>query len=301
MKPIKKTNHLIEFSLLGLLAILWGSSYFLLKVAVSEIPPLTLIAVRAAVAALFLLAILVHRKESLPRDIKTWKQLLVQAFFNAIGAWTILAWGQQYVDSGLASVLNSTSPIFVFLYTFLFTRHESTNSLKFFGACLGLLGVVLIIGVDVLAGLGQQVAGQMAALAGAMLYGYAAIYGKRFSNLTSTVTATGTMIWSAIVLVPASLLIEQPWNLNPSINAISAALALGIFSTAFALLIYFRLIKTLGSMGVASQAYLRVAIAVALGVIFLDEQITVVVGIGLLTAIAGVALINLPLRHNASK
>ena len=219
---------------------------------------------------------------------------MIQAFFNAIGAWTILAWGQQYVDSGLASVLNSTSPIFVFLYTFLFTRHESTNALKFIGACLGLFGVVLIIGVDVLAGLGQQVAGQMAALAGAMLYGYAAIYGKRFSRLPSTVTATGTMIWSAIVLVPTSLLLEHPWNLSPSINAITAALALGIFSTAFALLIYFRLINTLGSMGVASQAYLRVAVAVALGVIFLDEQITLVVGIGLFVALAGVALINLP-------
>jgi drug/metabolite transporter (DMT)-like permease len=89
---------------------------------------------------------------------------------------------------------------------------------------------------------------------------------------------------------------EQPWNLNPSIEALSAALALGFFSTALALLIYFRLIKTLGSMGVASQAYLRVAIAVALGVVFLGEQITLVVGIGVMIAIAGVALINVPQR-----
>jgi drug/metabolite transporter (DMT)-like permease len=110
---------------------------------------------------------------------------------------TTLAWGQQYVDSGLASVLNSTSPIFVFLFTLFFTRHESTSTLKLFGAGLGLLGVILIIGVDVLAGLGQQVAGQIAALLGAMFYGYAAIYGKIYSNLPSTVTATGTMIWAA--------------------------------------------------------------------------------------------------------
>ena len=120
----------------------------------------------------------------------------VQAFFNSIGAWTVLAWGQQYVGAGLASVLNSTSPIFVFLFTALISRHEALGGRKLAGAMIGLAGVVPIVGVDVLSGLGAAVAGQLACLAGAMLYAGAAIYGKRFAEVGALQTALGTMIWA---------------------------------------------------------------------------------------------------------
>jgi len=296
MTVTEKPNIVVEFALLGLLAMLWGSSYLFIKVAVSEIPPITLIAFRVTVAAIFLFAVLSWKKEQLPRDRKTWRMLLVQSFFNSIGAWTLLAWGQQYIDSGLASVLNSTSPVFVFLFTALVTRHEVTSGLKLFGAFLGLLGVTLIVGVDVLAGLGQQVAGQLAAITGAILYACAAIYGKQFSHLTATATATGAMIWASGVLIPASFIFEQPWMLSPSITAIMAAVVLAVFCTGCTLLIYFRLVKTLGSMGVASQAYLRAGVGVLLGVLFLDEYLTPVIGFGLIAAILGVAAINMPVR-----
>lgn len=296
MTVTEKPNIVVEFALLGLLAMLWGSSYLFIKIAVSEIPPITLIAFRVTIAAIFLFAVLSWKKEQLPRDSKTWRMLLVQSFFNSIGAWTLLAWGQQYIDSGLASVLNSTSPVFVFIFTALVTRHEVTSSLKLFGAFLGLLGVTLIVGVDVLAGLGQQVAGQLAAITGAILYACAAIYGKQFSHLTATATATGAMIWASGVLIPASFIFEQPWMLSPSITAIMAAVVLAVFCTGCALLIYFRLVKTLGSMGVASQAYLRAGVGVLLGVLFLGEYITPVIGFGLVAAILGVAAINMPVR-----
>ncbi len=287
---------IVELALLGLLALLWGSSYFFIKVAVPEIPPVTLIAIRVTVAALFLLAVLSWRKDRLPRDARTWRMLLLQSVFNSTAAWTLLAWGQQYVDSGLASVLNSTSPIFVFLFTVFITRHEATSGLKLFGACLGLFGVTMIVGVDALAGLGQQVAGQLAAIAGAVLYACAAIYGKRFAHISATATAAGTMICAAMVLVPASLMLEHPWTLSPSVKAVAAASVLSVLCTACALLIYFRLLRTLGSMGTASQAYLRAGFGVALGVVFLGEHITPVIGLGLVAAIIGVAVINIPVR-----
>ena len=284
----------VELSLLLLLALLWGSSYLFIKIAVQELPPVTLIAFRVSIAALFLLAVLLWRREPLPRDRLIWKMLLIQAFFNGIAPWTILAWGQQYIDSGLASVLNSTSPIFVFLFTAFITHHEIVSGRKLFGACIGLTGVVLIVGTDVLAGLGQQVTGQLAALVGAMLYGCAAIYGKRLCGISAPVAAAGTMIWSSIVLVPASMIIDAPWTLSFSWTALAAAFALGLLCTGFALLIYFRLIHTLGSLGVASQAYLRAGIGVILGMVILGEQPTLMVGIGLLFAVLGVAAINLP-------
>jgi len=293
----KAPNLSFEILLLGLLALLWGSSYLFIKVAVETIPPFTLIAMRVAIAGVFLLAVMWGQGARLPADGRTWRLLLVQAFFTSAAPWTMVAWGQQYVDSALAGVLNSTSPIFVFFITFFFIRHEAVSGRKLAGALLGIAGVVLIVGVDALRGLGQEVAAQLAVLFAALLYGVAAIHGKRFSHLSPTVTAAGTMICATACLVPLSLLVDRPWTLNPSPVSLLAATALAIFCTGGALLIYFRLVRTLGSMGVASQAYLRAGVSVMLGVIILGEQITVVVGLGLLAAVLGVAAINMPARN----
>lgn len=164
-----KPNLAIELTLLGILALLWGSSYLFVKIAVAEIPPLTLIAIRVGGAALVLLTLVRIRRETMPRDADTWRMLLVQSFLNSIGAWTVLAWGQQFVDSGLAAVLNSTSPIFIFFITLLITRHEAMHVGKLIGACLGVIGVILIVGVEALDGLGQDILGQLAVLSGAIM------------------------------------------------------------------------------------------------------------------------------------
>ena len=290
------TDLHIELLLLALLALLWGSSYLFIKIAVAEIPPVTLIAARVLGAALFLYVVLWLRRDGLPRGRRTWGLLGVQAVFNSIGAWTVLAWGQQFVDAGLASVLNSTSPIFVVIFTGLLTRHEALGGRKLLGACIGIVGVVLIVGTDALRGLGDQVIGQLACLAGAALYAGAAIYGKRFGDISATATAAGTMTWAMAVLVPAALVLEKPWTLSPGIREIMAALVLSIPCTGVALLIYFRLVRTLGSLGVASQSYLRAGIGVILGVVLLDETLSASVFTGLATAILGVALINWPVR-----
>ena len=289
-------NLKTEIPLLGCLALLWGASYLFIKVAVAEIPPVTLIALRVFGAAIFLMIVMGVRAEKLPRDAKTWRMLFLQAVLNSIGAWTVLAWGQQFVDSGLASVLNSTSPIFVFFITALITQHESLGGRKLLGAALGVLGVVLIVGVDALSGLGSQVAGQIACLVGAALYAGAAIYGKRFGHISAVATAAGTMIWASIVLIPLALIIDRPWTLAPSMNALAATAVLSILCTGVALLIYFRLVRTLGSMGVASQSYLRAGIGVILGIVFLGETLSLPVALGLGAAIVGVALINWPAR-----
>ena len=178
-------NLKAELPLLALLALLWGSSYLFIEIAVTEIPPITLIAIRVTSAAAFLLVVMMLQKETLPRDGSTWRMLLLQAFFNSIGAWTVLAWGQQFVGAGLASVLNSTSPIFVFLFTAMVTRHEILGGRKLLGALVGFFGVVLIVGIDALRGAGTQVAGQVACLLGAALYGCAAINGRNFRHLSA--------------------------------------------------------------------------------------------------------------------
>ena len=286
----------VELALLALLAILWGSSYLLLKIALATIPPITLIAVRVSIAAVFLVGVVACRRLRLPAGWRTWRMLFVQALFSSIASWTLLAWGQQVVDSSLAGVLNSTSPIFVLLFTWGITRHEELSAWKAAGALLGLAGVVLIVGIETLAGLGRQTAGQLAVLGSAALYAGAAIHGQRFSPLTPTVTAAGTMLWATVCLVPLSFVLEKPWSLQPSAGSIAAAVALGFLCTGIALLIYFRLVRTIGSMGVASQSYLRAGVSVLLGVFVLGERISGVTAVGLLAIIAGVVMLNVDRR-----
>lgn len=288
-------SHLaIELALLAVLASLWGSSYMLTRVALDSIPPLTLIALRVSIAFAFLLAVMGVRGLRFPRDGRSWRKLLVQSLLISICAWSLLAWGQQFVDSSVAAVLNSTSPIFVVLITLALGRQVARGWRGVAGACLGLAGVVMIVGVDALAGLGQQVVAQAAVLFAAVLYGGAALYGTRLGHLPPTVAAAGTMLWACLVLVPASFVLEDPLALAPSVRSLAAAAALGLTSTGVALLIYFRLVRTLGSLGVASQAYLRAVVGVLLGVAILGESITPVVGLGLAAAVLGVAMINAP-------
>lgn len=298
----KQENRAYELALLGLLAGLWGSSYLLIKIAVATIPPITLVAMRVSIAAVFLLMVMRYQGARFPKDWSTWRMLLILAFFNSIASWTLLAWGQQHVGSGLAGVLTSTSPIFVFFITLLFTRHEAVTTWKLAGALLGVLGVVLIVGLDALRGIGQQIAGQFAILLGALLYAGAAIYGTRFSSISPTVTAAGTMIWATVCLGPLSLVVDRPWAWNPSASSIIAAIVLGIFCTGVVLLLYLRLVRTIGSIGVASASYLKAGVSVLLGTFVLGEQITQAIGLGLAAIILGVAVINMPsLAFNARR
>lgn len=199
-----------DYALLGLLALLWGSSYLWIKLAVAEIPPVTLIALRVTGAAALLLAVLTAAGGRVPSDPGTWGRLFVQSVLNSTGAWTILAWGQQHVPAGLASVLNSTSPVFVLLAALALSGGAAVRARRAFGAALGLTGVVLIVEPGVLAGLGAQVAGQAACLLGALLYAGAALYAPRLSHLSPLAAAAGTMLCASAVLAPAALVLDAP-------------------------------------------------------------------------------------------
>lgn len=296
----KPMNLRFELALLAVLAGLWGSSYLLIKVALATIPPVTLMAIRVTLAALFLLLIMRIQNEKLPTDRRTWRDLFVQSLLNSSVAWLVLAWGQQFVPSGMAGVLNSTSPLFVFLITALASRGTSgaTHSwLKIAGVVLGFVGVLLVVGMDSLRGLGQQTLAQAAVLFGAFLYACAALNGKRLAHLSPLVTATGTILWASVSLLPLSLLLDHPWTLTPSSSSLFAAATLAILCTGIALIIYFRLMHTLGAMGVASQSYLRAGLSVVLGLVVLGEQLSATVLIGLVVTIVGVALINWPARN----
>jgi drug/metabolite transporter (DMT)-like permease len=290
------SKPLTNILLLLALATLWGSSYTFIKVGVETIPPVTLIAVRTLIAASILVFVIKLRGLSLPRDATTWRRFLFQACLNSVIPFTLIAWAEQSVDAGLATILNSTTPIFTFLLTVIVVRHEAVTARKIFGVVAGLAGVCLIIGTEALSGFGDQLPAQLAILLASMAYAGAAIFGRNFKGLDPMMPAAGSMICGAIILIPVSLVIDRPWTLTPSAESIGALLGLSVFSTALAFVIFFRLMQTLGSVGTTAQAYLRVPIGVGIGVVFLGETVTQTAGIGLVCVIAGVAAMTLPSR-----
>jgi len=159
-----------------------------------------------------------------------------------------------------------------------------------------MIGIVLIIGVQAVAGVGQQLTAELAIIAATVCYAGAAIFGRTFEGLDPMLPAAGSLLCGAIVLVPISLVVDQPWTIAPSSRSILALMCLSIFSTALAFTIYFRLLQTLGSVGATSQAYLRVPIGVAIGVVFLGEIIAPTTLIGLVCVVAGVAAMTIPAR-----
>jgi drug/metabolite transporter (DMT)-like permease len=290
----------VEFALLVLLATLWGASYTFIKLGVATIPPVTLIAARTLIAGLLLLAIMRVRGVSLPRDAATWRRFLFQACLNSVIPWTLIAWGERSIDAGLATILNSTAPIFTFFLTLAITRHEALTSRKLFGVALGMAGICLIVGVQALAGLGEQLTAQLVMVAAAVCYAGGAIFSRGFRGLDPMVPAAGSLLCGAAILVPLSLAMDRPWTLAPSMSSVLALLGLAVFSTALAFVIYFRLIQTLGPVGTTSQAYLRVPIGVALGVFFLGESLSPTAWVGLGCVVISVAAMTMPARKVAA-
>ena len=294
-----KANTSIELALLLALATLWGASYTFVKVGVETIPPVTLIAARTLIAGGLLLVVIRSRGLRLSKDAATWRRFLFQACLNSVIPFTLIAWAERTVDAGLATILNSTSPIFAFLLTAVMTRHEMVTARKLFGVFAGIAGTCLIIGVQALDGLGRELWAQLAIVAATICYAGAAIFGRTFKTLDPIMPAAGSLICGAAILVPVSFAVDQPWMLAPSRQSVLALLGLSVFSTALAFVIYFRLVQTLGSVGTTSQSYLRVPIGVAIGAIFLGETLTSTAGAGLACVIIGVAAMAIPARTSA--
>jgi len=285
-----------EYVLLVVLATLWGASYTFIRLGVASIPPVTLIAARTLISGALLFAILVGRGIAMPCDLAAWRRFMLQALLNSVVPFTLIAWAEQTVEAGLTTILCSTSPIFTFLITFAITRHEPATLTKLLGVVTGIVGICLIVGVEGLNGVGNALIADFALIAATLCFSGAAIFGRGFATLDPMVPAAGSMLCGSLVLIPISLIAEQPWAITPSMISVMALIGLSVFSTAFAFALYFRLVQTLGSVGVTAQAYLRVPVGVGIGVLFLGESPVPSVIIGLACVVIGVAAMLIPAR-----
>ena len=289
-------GRLTDLALLLLLATLWGGSYSFIRIGVETIPPVTLIAARTLLAGAILLAVIRWRGLRLPCDLATWRRFLVQACLNSVVPFTLIAWAERSVEAGLATILSSTSPIFVVLLTCFSATAERLPRLRLAGIAAGLAGTLLIVGVQAMSGVGEQLAAQLALVAASLCYGGAALFGRNFKGLDPIMPAAGSLICGALLLLPLSLVLDRPWMLAPSARSVQALIALSLFSTALAFVIYFRLIARLGSVATTSVAYLRVPTGVLIGMVALDEALAPTAWAGLVLVVGGVLAMTLPVR-----
>ena len=283
-----------DYALLLALAVCWSSTYPLTKIGLVSIPPVTFISARSLIAATFLLVVLRLRGLRLPTDAKAWKLFAFQQTINSTIPFLMITWAQQYVDAAPTVVLASTTPIFAFLITWGITRHEPATLLKLSGAILGLAGTAVIIGLDALGGLSSNILAEMMILLATISFACATIFGLRLSDYDPMVVAAGSLLFGGLVLLPVSLVLDHPWTLRPTTEALVATATMGIFSSAFGLMLFYMCLTRLGTLTTNAQGYLRIPIGVALSVLLLGEAVPSNLALGLVLVMAGVAAMTIP-------
>jgi drug/metabolite transporter (DMT)-like permease len=279
----------VEWSLLIVLSILWGGSFFFSKVALAELRPFTLVLGRVSLASIVLNVVVVATGYRMPRSLRTWGSFTIMGTLNNLIPFSLIFWGQTHIESGLASILNATTPLWAVLLAHFFTSDERLTVNRFSGVLFGLLGVTLIIGPDALRGLGLNFLAQVAVVGAALSYALAGIYGKRFKGIPPLVTATGQVTSTTAMMIPLVLLVDQPWTLSmPSTRTWGALLGLALLSTAIAYAIYFRLLAPAGATNLLLVTFLIPVSALLLGTTFLGERLDpnhllgmAVIGVGL--------------------
>lgn len=266
----------LEWGLLAGLSVLWGGSFFFVGVAVGELPPFTIVLLRVALAAAVLHLAIRALGVALPRGGQVWAAFFGMGLLNNLVPFCLLVWGQTQIASGLASILNATTPLFGVLVAHLLTEDERMTGGKLAGVALGIAGVVTMIGPDALDGLGGGVWAQLACLGAALSYACAGIFGRRFRRMgvAPMATATGQVTASTILLAPLALWIDRPWTLAmPGWEVWAAMAGLAVFSTALAYIVYFRLLASAGATNVVLVTFLVPVSAILLGVAFLGERL----------------------------
>lgn len=285
----------VEWTMLLTLSVLWGGSFFFVGVAVSELPTLSIVVLRVGLAALTLWAIVLLMGRPVPKGRAIWAAFFGMGLLNNVVPFGLIVWGQQTIASGLASILNATTPLFTVVIAGLLLSDERMSPLKLIGVIIGFIGVTVMIGLDALSGLASQVWAQIAILGAALSYAFAGVYGRRFKRLgvDPIVTAAGQVTASTIVLMPAALLVDRPWALAmPSGTTWAAMVALAVLSTALAYILYFQVLQRAGATNLLLVTFLIPISAILLGSLLLGERLTWVHVLGMTLIGLGLAAID---------
>jgi drug/metabolite transporter (DMT)-like permease len=281
------------WGLLVFLSFLWGGSFFLTSVALKEITPFTLVFVRLTIADIALFSVIIAIGARIPKDLPTWGQFLVLGMFGSALPFSLIFWGMLKVSGGLASILTSMTPLSTIIIAHFFTADEKLTWWRFWGVMIGVGGVVVIVGPSVLNDGGSDIAAQLAILGASVCYGIAGVYGKRFFGMPPVVVAFGQVASAAILTLPMVLMFEHPFSQTiPSATAIASVVALALFSSALAFIVFFRILMRVGATNVVLVTLLIPVTAIFLGAVILGEKLLLRHFAGLAVIICGLLIVD---------
>jgi len=260
--------------MLIVLSVMWGGSFFFIEVAITGLPTFTIVALRVGLAAIALHLWLALSGRHVPFGIKVWRSFLIMGFLNNAVPFALIVWGQSTITSGLASILNATTPLFTVLVAHLWTEDEKLTLPKVIGVLIGFAGAVVMVGPDALRGVTGDVLAQLAVLGAALFYAFSGVFGRRFRRLgvTPIDSAAGQLTASTILLLPLALAVDRPWTIAaPSTEVWLAVAGQAILSTALAYLLFYRILAASGATGIMLVTFLIPVSAIFLGATFLGE------------------------------
>jgi len=286
------TMNAAEWGMLILISVIWGASFFFIEVALREVGPFTLVLYRIGVAAVVVTSILYISGRHLPFDAASWRMYFALGALNNFIPFSLISWGQVRIDSGLASILNATTPMFSVIVAHFLAGEEQMTRNRIAGVLSGITGVALLVGPEALSGLSGNLLGQLAVLGAAFSYACGGSYARRLSGMPVLVAMSGTLVAATIMIGCVVLIREFPPRVVLQPSTVGALLWLSVLGTAFAYLLYFRLIRTAGATNTLLVTLLVPVTAVVMGVSFLDEPVTRHALWGMLLIFLGLALVD---------
>lgn len=273
---INSRMGLVQWSMLVLLSMLWGGSYFFVEIALEEWSPLLIVAVRIVVASIVIWGIVLAAGLPVPRFRAAWIAFFFMGLLNNVFPFLLIVWGQKEIESGLAAILTAAAPIFSVIVAGVWLKDEPITRPRFLGAVLGLIGVAVLIGPSALAGLDANLLAQFAVLGGALSYAFAGVYARRFTrmNIDPIVAAAGQLLMSSLIMILLATAFDAPSQLIESSARVWIAVGLmSVFSTALAYILYFRLLASAGATNAILVTLLIPVTAILLGSLILDERL----------------------------
>ncbi len=281
-----------DWALLLALSLLWGASYFFSKIAVGTLPPLTVVGARVMLAALTLLA--VCRIAGIAMPVERWRDFLGMGAINNVLPFALIFWAQTEIASGLASILNATTPLITAVLAHVLTRDERLTSSKTIGIGLGITGVAVLVGIEALDGLSGSLLPLFACLGAAVSYAFAGIFARRrLKDMPPLAAAAGQLSASSLMALPLLVLADRPWTLPlPDAGTLAALLGLALLSTALGYAIYFRILGRAGATNILLVTLLMPPSTILLGALFLHERLEAHQFLGFAAIALGLAAID---------
>ena len=290
--PSPSSPSALAWSLIVALGIIWGGAFFLARIAVMEVPPLTLVLLRVALAALTLHVVLAVTGRSVLAHRGAWRLFLGMGLLNNAVPFSLLFVGQTALSAGLASILNATTPIWTVLIAHWATSDERMSAGRLAGIALGFAGVATLFAPALVDAVGSPVWAMACVVGAAISYGFAGVVGRRLAGIPPIVSSAGQLTASTLVMAPVAVLVHRGLPLDYASGTWAAVVALAVVSTALAYVLFFRILALSGAVNVSLVTLIVPASAIVLGAVFLGERLAPSAWAGLALIAAGLLVLD---------